>query len=175
MDNRRSADNPANNQDKTVARVNLRHEARKLAVQTLYAWQLSENNLDRIREELFDGDFPIFTKAKAFDAVYFNELTDGVRRHLDALDNLVLSGIDRDIKQINPVELAILRIGVYELSYRQEIPFRVVLNEAIVLAKQFGAVESHKYVNGVLDKLTKELRAREMLQRARTQDQIAAV
>ncbi|MCS5709346.1 transcription antitermination factor NusB [Candidatus Berkiella cookevillensis] len=148
-------------EDKPKFRVNMRHEARKLAVQTLYAWQLSGNSMESIKEDLFDSEPSIFDKPKVFDTEYFNEITQLVTYHAQQLDALLQNCLDRDISQLNPVEHAILRIGAFELKYRTEIPYRVVLNEAILLAKQFGAVESHKYINGVLDKLTRNMRLQE--------------
>lgn len=148
-------------EDKPKFRVNMRHEARKLALQTLYAWQLSGSSMESIKEDLFDSEPSIFDKPKVFDTEYFNEITQLVTYHAQQLDELLQSCLDRDISQLNPVEHAILRIGAFELKYRTEIPYRVVLNEAILLAKQFGAVESHKYINGVLDKLTRNMRLQE--------------
>lgn len=148
-------------EDKPKFRVNMRHEARKLAVQTLYAWQLSGNSMASIKEDLFDSEPSIFDKPKVFDTEYFNEITQLVTYYAQQLDESLQACLDRDISQLNPVEHAILRIGAFELKYRTEIPYRVVLNEAILLAKQFGAVESHKYINGVLDKLTRNMRLQE--------------
>lgn len=148
-------------EDKPKFRVNMRHEARKLAVQTLYAWQLSGNSMASIKEDLFDSEPSIFDKPRVFDTEYFNEITQLVTYHVQQLDESLQACLDRDISQLNPVEHAILRIGAFELKYRTEIPYRVVLNEAILLAKQFGAVESHKYINGVLDKLTRNMRLQE--------------
>lgn len=142
--------------------VNLRHEARKLAMQALYAWQLSENTMHSIKLALFDHDLPMFPNPKKFDEEYFHEIVDSIVHRTKELDELLQTGLDRDIKQLNPVEHAILRIGLFELKYRPEIPYRVVLNEGIILAKKFGALDSHKYVNGVLDKLTQKLRQSEI-------------
>lgn len=163
-------------EDKPKFRVNMRHEARKLAVQTLYAWQLSGNSMASIKEDLFDSEPSIFDKPKVFDTEYFNEITQLVTYYAQQLDESLQACLDRDISQLNPVEHAILRIGAFELKYRTEIPYRVVLNEAILLAKQFGAVESHKYINGVLDKLTRNMRLQESRSSSSSQEtnQVAA-
>lgn len=154
MDNKQSV--------KPKFNANLRHEARILALQALYAWALSETPMIEIKTNLFESDIPLFDKKKAYDEVYFNELTDSIIRHNGTIDELLQTCLDRDISQINPVEHAILRIGLYELKYRTEIPYRVVINEAILLAKKFGAVESHKYINGVLDKLVNATRPKKI-------------
>lgn len=148
--------------NKPKFRVNLRHEARKLALQALYAWQLSATPILTIQEDLFEGDISLFDEPKECDTAYFNELTSAIVRHASTLDEQLVECLDRSISQINPVELAILRIGAYELYYRSEIPYRVVLNEGIILAKKFGASDSHKYVNGVLDKLAQKMRFNEI-------------
>lgn len=139
-----------------------RHEARKLAIQALYAWQLSGNTTITIKHALLDTEIALFPKQKQFDEEYFNELFDGICYQANTLDDLMQPFLDRAVCQLNDVELAILRLGVFELKFRPEIPYRVILNEAIILAKKFGAVDSHKYVNGVLDKLTQHVRASEL-------------
>jgi N utilization substance protein B len=96
------------------------------------------------------------------NARYFKELLHGVPGHLNAIDAAVSEFADRPVAEIDPVERAILRISVYELLYRLEIPYRVVLNEGIDLAKHFGAAESHKYINGILDRVARKHRAAEI-------------
>jgi N utilization substance protein B len=93
---------------------------------------------------------------------YFVELFYGVPKNLDAIDQVLSEFVDRPVDTIDPVERAILRIGVYELLHRLDMPYKVVLNEGINLAKYFGADGSHKYVNGILDKIAQQKRAMEI-------------
>jgi N utilization substance protein B len=85
-------------------------------------------------------------------------LLHGVDKHVDAIDEALKPYIDRDVAQIDPIERAALRLAAYELKYRPDVPYRVVINEAIEVTKRFGADHGHSYVNGVLDKLAAELR-----------------
>ncbi|RLA18417.1 MAG: transcription antitermination factor NusB [Gammaproteobacteria bacterium] len=131
-------------------------EARRCAVQALYQWQMAGDNLAEI-----EAQFLISAKLKGSAKRYFGELLHGIPKELDALDKAMGGFIDRPINEIDSVERAILRIGAYELLFKPEIPYRVVLNEGINLAKRFGADQSHKYVNGVLDKISCEQRGTE--------------
>ncbi len=128
-------------------------EARRCAVQALYQWQVTGDNLADIEEQ-----FLVSTELKGAGKRYFNELLHGVPGELDSLDEAISIHLDRPMEEIDPVEKAILRIGAYELLFKPEVPYRVVLNEGINLAKRFGADQSHKYVNGVLDKISIKLR-----------------
>ncbi len=129
-----------------------RKKARTLLVQALYQWQISGYPINAI-EAQYRAD-----NIGKVDWDYFHTVFTTIAESADALDALFESFLDRELKQLNPIELAILRLGAYELTQRIDIPYRVVINEAIELAKQFGAAESHKYVNGVLDKLAKQKR-----------------
>jgi N utilization substance protein B len=95
------------------------------------------------------------------DLEYFQDLLRGVEKHVDALDAKLRPHLDREVAQVDPIERAALRLGAYELAYRPDVPYRVILNEAIEVTKRFGADHGHSYVNGVLDKLAAELRAPE--------------
>jgi N utilization substance protein B len=128
-------------------------EARRCAVQAIYQWQMAGANLAEI-----EAQFLVSSTLKGGAKRYFGELLHGVPKELDALDKAMSGFIDRSIDEIDSVELAILRIGAYELLFKPEVPYRVVLNEGINLAKRFGADQSHKYVNGVLDKISREQR-----------------
>ena len=97
----------------------------------------------------------------SFDVPYFRDLMGGVPTKLDDIDSKIQPLLDRDINQVDLVERAILRIGVYEMMQHPEIPFRVVINEAVELAKIFGAEQGHRYINGILDKLAPSLRPHE--------------
>ena len=95
------------------------------------------------------------------DLEYFEDLVRGVEAHRAELDAGLKPFLDREIEQVDPIERATLRLGAYELKHRPDVPYRVVLNEAVELAKRFGAEHGHTYVNGVLDKLAREWRAAE--------------
>jgi N utilization substance protein B len=135
-----------------------RHKARRFAVQALYQWQLSGNSLNFIEQQFNSREDVDLTKV---DMLYFQELLHAIPADLNTFDELLKPYLDRDLESLGYVELAILRIGCYELVKRLDIPYKVVLNEAIELAKSFGADESYKYVNGVLNKLAGQLRTAE--------------
>jgi len=145
---------------KPVVSLNPQHakrRARRSAMQALYQWQASMQNLGDIEQQfLADQDM-----SKA-DTGYFHELLHQIPARLDELEDALIPLLDRPLNEIDPVERAILRIGIFELSNRPDIPYRVVLNEAIQLAKQFGATDGHKYINGILDKAAREFRAPEI-------------
>ena len=125
-------------------------KARQCAVQALYQWQMTGKNLSAIEQEFREDQ-----RLKNAQKSYFTDLFHGVPKNLDKIDASMLDFVDRDVEKIDPVERAILRIGVYELLQKPEIPYRVVINEGVELAKCFGADGSHRYVNGVLDKVAK--------------------
>lgn len=136
---------------------NPRRRARELAMQGIYQWRLagcdaaevennirSENNLGR------------------YDAGFFSALLKGVLTQHAALEAAIAPHLDRAADELSPVEFSIMLLGAYELAHHPEIPYRVVINEAVELAKTFGGTDGHKYVNGVLDKLAAEVRAAEV-------------
>jgi N utilization substance protein B len=134
-----------------------RRKARHYAVQAVYQWQLSGNALADIENQFIETINP-----NKVDVPYFLALLRGTLTGLSAIDEQLMPHLDRDIDEVDPVERAILRLATWELSERQEIPYRVVINEALELAKVFGAEDGHKYVNGVLDKVAKLLRPLEV-------------
>ena len=130
-----------------------RRKARKLAVQAVYSWQLSQNTFNEIEAQfLTDND------TSKVDVYYFLELLRGVGAFYKSLDEAIAPYLDRPISELDPVELAVLRIAAYELRERYDVPYKVAINEAIELAKSFGADDSHRFVNGVLDKAVDALR-----------------
>ncbi|GAB6034417.1 transcription antitermination factor NusB [Galenea microaerophila] len=133
-----------------------RTAARQAALQALYQWLMNVDDPYEIIKQ-----FQLENRLEGVDVALFNELVTQVTRQSDALDALYEPYLDRSVTLINPVEKSILRLGVYELKNKPEIPYRVVLNESVELAKRFGAEESHKYINGVLDKVAKSLRSLE--------------
>ncbi len=131
--------------------------ARRCAVQALYQWQMSGESLSRIeiyftQEELLKGA----------QKKYFSEIFHGVPSQLNVIDEALAEFVDRPVEKIDPVERAVLRIGVYELINRLETPYKVIINEGVNLAKFFGADGSHKYVNSILDKVSQKIRAVEI-------------
>ncbi len=130
-----------------------RRKARRLAVQAIYSWQMSGNPVADIEHEFLTEQ-----DTKGADLAYFRELLVGVVSQASNLDAKLKPNLARLVEEVDPLELAILRLGAYELLHRDDVPYKVVINEAIELAKTFGAEESHKFVNGVLDKLAISLR-----------------
>lgn len=129
-----------------------RHNARRVALQALFQWYFSGGDVQQIAQQYF-------TVSKAsIDKEYFEELLFQVTTHHQQLDQQLSNYTEREITDHSPVELALLRIAAYELIHRHDVPSRVILNEAIELAKQYGAQDSYKYINGVLDKLALNLR-----------------
>ena len=133
-----------------------RSVARKLAMQALYRWQLNEAPWQDLVQEFRDAeDMP------RADGEYFRELVEGVWRTRAELDADLSSWADRGPALLDPLEHAVLLIGVYELRHRQDVPYRVAISEAVLLAKRFGATDGHKYVNAVLDRAARALRPNE--------------
>ncbi len=130
-----------------------RSRARRLAVQALYSWQLAGEPVEDIYKYYSeDRDFD------RTDAAYFKELLLEITSDSESLNILLAQYADRDLDQLTPVEHAILWVGLFELRDHLEVPFAVVINEAVELSKKFGAENGHRYVNAVLDKAAKDLR-----------------
>ena len=136
---------------------NPKHNARKCAVQALYAWDLNETNFVDVEEQVLSEQEPV-----KIDKKYFRELIRKVPATIADCENALSPLISRQVKEIDPVEKAILSIAYYELTQRIDIPYRVVINEAVELAKVFGAVDGHKFINGVVDKLARSARKTEV-------------
>lgn len=133
-----------------------RRKAREYAVQAIYQWQMTGNPLNEIEAQYLST-----MNAKKVDTEYFQELFMAVLTDLAAIDEKLAPALDRDIEEIDPIERAIIRLSAFELIKRVDIPKKVVINEGIELAKTFGATDGHKFVNGVLDKISKALRPHE--------------
>jgi transcription antitermination protein NusB len=130
--------------------------ARKLAMQALYQWQLTGQEADAAAE--LGVQYAASEDYAGADAEYFTDLVqNGIARNTE-LDAILGSYADRPVSQIDPVERAILWLGLYELIARLDVPHRVVINEAVELAKKFGATDGHKYINALLDKAARERR-----------------
>jgi N utilization substance protein B len=133
-----------------------RSVARKLALQALYRWQLNDSPWQELVQEF--GEAEDMTRA---DADYFRTLVEGVWRGREELDARLATFTDRAPGLLDPVERAVLLIALYELTARPEVPYRVAINEAVGLAKRFGATDGFKFVNAVLDRAARALRPNE--------------
>ncbi|MBS0308003.1 MAG: transcription antitermination factor NusB [Proteobacteria bacterium] len=134
-----------------------RHRAREFALQGLYQWLLNNEDAGAIDAHIREAHG--FDKA---DAEHFDALLHGTIREVATLRDGLSPLIDRPLTELSPIEHAVLLIGAYELKHHLEIPYKVVINEAVELTKSFGGIDGHKYVNGVLDKLAGSLRGAEV-------------
>lgn len=133
-----------------------RRKARELAVQAVYSWQMSENSIADV-----EAHFLTENAKRRFDIDYFQLLFRGVTNHVGSIDKAIEPHSERNIEEVDHIEKAILRVAIHELSDCRDVPYRVVINEAIELAKLFAADDSHKFINGVLDKAVKQIRPNE--------------
>jgi N utilization substance protein B len=130
--------------------------ARKLAMQALYQWQLNASDAKELIKQYGESD-----EAAGVDADYFADVVAGCVDGNAQIVAIIAGLIDRPLEQLDPVERAILMIGVFELQQRADVPYRVVINEGVDLCKRFGATDAHKYINAVLDRAAKQLRTAE--------------
>lgn len=133
-----------------------RSRARRRALQAVYAWQVSGNRIDSVIEQ-----FRHEQDMQVADLEYFEDLVRGVAREHAELDAGFAPFLDREVGRVDPIERSVLRIAAYELKHRVDVPYRVVINEAVETTKRFGSEHSHTYVNGVLDRLAGAWRAAE--------------
>ncbi|MGO1071111.1 transcription antitermination factor NusB [Lysobacter sp. CA199] len=131
-----------------------RSRARRRALQAVYAWQMSGTKVNDVIAQ-----FAHEQAHEVADLTYFEDLVRGVDQHQDDLDQALTPFLDREIEQVDAIERAALRIAAYELRHRPDVPYRVVINEAIETVKRFGAEHGHTYVNGVLDHAAAQWRA----------------
>jgi N utilization substance protein B len=134
-----------------------RHNARRYALQAMYQWQLANTPIQEIEAEFLN-----YHIEKKLDLEYFKELIHGVPKHQHEIDNEMQPFIDRSLHEIDPIELAVLRLAIYELIKRPDVPYRVIINEALELTKKFGSIEGYKFVNGILDRIAKKNRVAEI-------------
>ena len=125
-----------------------RKKARHLLVQALYQWQLTGTDIGSIEAEFFTDQ-----NMAQVDTAYFRELLHGIPEKTTELDEGFQPYLDRRLDELDPVSISVLRIGTYELMFRIDVPYKVVINEAVNLAKAFGPTEAHKYINSILDKV----------------------
>jgi len=138
-----------------------RHRARELALQGIYQWRITAGDEAKIEKQIHAEK-----NLGRYDKELFSKLLRGVLSQHAEIESLILPHLDRPLDELSPVELAVLLLGAFELSHHLEVPYKVVINEAVELAKTFGGTDGHKFVNGVLDKLAPQLRAPEFSGRA---------
>ena len=136
-----------------VKKISPRRRARECAVQALYSWAVSQNS-----PEIVELNFMTEQDMKGVDTPYFRQLFRQTVENVEAVERTMQGYLDRGLEELDPIEKAILRLAVYELQFEADVPYKVVINEAIEVAKVFGADESHKYINGVLDKIAPVVR-----------------
>lgn len=137
-----------------------RRWARRLCLQALYQWEITHQDVNAIETQFLQDE-----NIERVDLEYFKELLQGVVEQLELIQSYVKRYIDRAIGSIDPIELNILRIAVYELLKRPDVPYKVVVNEALELGKTFGATDGYKFINGILDKAAREIRRDEAAQK----------
>lgn len=133
-----------------------RKRARRLALQAIYQWQMNAAPVEQI-----EAQFRTDTDMRKIDTDYFHELLNGVVSRCEELDAAYAGFLDRAPERLTPVEKAVLRVGAFELLHRIDVPWRVVISEAVELSRQFGSTDGHKFVNGVLDQLGRTAREAE--------------
>jgi len=138
---------------KKVSKTEMRRSARKFAVQAVYSWQMAGQPIHEI-----EAMFRVDNDMSQTDVPLFGEILRGVATNSAELDKAYEPFLDRGLDDLDPIERAVLRIGSFELIHRIEVPYRVAINESVDLAKVFGATDSYKYVNGILDKLSQRVR-----------------
>ncbi|MGN0894662.1 MAG: transcription antitermination factor NusB [Succinivibrio sp.] len=131
----------------------MRHKARHFAMQAIYQWQLTGLSPTEIEKQFLE-DQPM----KGTDLDYFHAIVSGVINNVSEIDETYAPHLSRPLEDLDQVDKAVLRLGTFELMFRQEVPYRVVINESIILAKEFAEQDSHKFVNGVLDKVVKAIK-----------------
>lgn len=136
-----------------IKKISPRRRARECAVQALYSWAVSQNS-----PEIVELNFMTEQDMKGVDTPYFRKLFRQTVENVETVERIMQGYLDRGLEELDPIEKAILRLAVYELQFEADVPYKVVINEAIEVAKVFGADESHKYINGVLDKIAPVVR-----------------
>lgn len=134
-----------------------RHRARELALQSIYQWRLSGSDLAQLEQQTSEEK-----STGRYDKELYSKLLRGVLAQHAGLEAALAPHLDRRVDELSPIELGVLLLGAYELTGMPEVPYRVIINEAIELAKTYGGTDGHKFVNGVLDKLAAQVRAAEM-------------
>jgi N utilization substance protein B len=134
-----------------------RRWARRFCMQALYQWEITHQDINTIEAQFLQDE-----NIERVDLAYFKELISGVIEQLDLIQSYIKRYVDRPVSEVDPIELSILRIAIFELLKRRDVPYKVVVNEALELAKAFGATDGYKFVNGILDKVAREARREEI-------------
>lgn len=137
-----------------------RRWARRLCMQALYQWEITHHDIHLIETQFLQDE-----NIGRVDVEYFKALLLGVVDQLEIIQSHIKRYIDRPVAEIDPIEMSVLRMAVYELLHRLDVPYKVILNEALELAKAFGATDGYKFVNGILDKVAREVRRDEASQK----------
>jgi len=140
-----------------------RHRARELALQGIYQWRITAGDAERIEKQIQSEK-----NIGRFDKELFSRLLRGSLGRQAELESMFIPYLDRPIEELSPVEYAVLLLGTFELASNLEVPYKVAINEAVELAKTFGGIDGHKFVNGVLDKLASKLRAVEFAEHVKS-------
>jgi len=143
--------------EQKIGRKGRRRRSRELALQGLYQWFVAGGTVQAITEQLYETKEFLKT-----DQEYFSDLMRGALTKLTELEKHIQPCLDRPFKELSPIEASILLLSTHEFANSPGIPYRAIINEAVELAKTYGGTDGHKYVNGVLDKLAKQLRAEEL-------------
>ena len=143
----------AENKSAQKSLAKARGKSRRLAMQAIYQWQMTGDNITDIKQQFFEEN-----NMSKLDSGFFSELVSGVASSISELDPLLEKYMTRNIESVDPVERSILRLATFEFINRFDVPYRVVLNEAVNITKEFCAENSHAFVNAVLDKVAKEIR-----------------
>lgn len=133
-----------------------RRWARRFCLQALYQWEITHQDIAVIEAQFLQDE-----NIERVDLAYFKELVSGVIEQLEFIQSYIKRYVDRPISEIDPIELSILRMAIYELLKRPDVPYKVIVNEALELGKAFGATDGYKFVNGILDKAAREIRREE--------------
>lgn len=137
---------------KNEVKLSPRRRARECAVQALYSWYISKNSIEQV-----ELNFITDQEMSGVDMPYFRTLLRGTVEHIEQIDSLLAPFLDRKAEEVDPIERTILRLSAYELKFETDVPYKVAINEGIEVAKVFGSDDSHKYINGILDKLAPAL------------------
>ncbi len=140
-----------------ASRTQARRFARERTLQALYQWDVAQAESSAVREQFLEQQ-----DMSRVDVEYFLRLFNGISHDVEPVDDAMSPALDRPLRDLDPIERAMLRISVYEFLYCLDIPVRVVINEAVEITKRFGADRGHTYVNGVLDKLASQVRRAEL-------------
>jgi len=160
VDSKQADSNQVDHKSESASLARARGKARRLAMQAIYQWQMTGDSVAGIKKQFIE-EHKLDDENKKIDGEYFSELLSGVSSSISTIDPLLEKYMSRLIESVDPVERAVLRLATYEFINRLDVPYKVVLNEAVNITKKFCAEKSHTFVNAVLDKVAKEIRSTE--------------